>query len=118
MGLSITNGTELGGTIPTELAKLTDLRRLWLYNNQLTGSVPSELNQLTELEVVELHNNDLKGEMPQTICTTVFFKEYKHKSLTADCEKVACDNCCTKCPDREESSTGKTEKVQTEEVQT
>ena len=37
------SGLELNGTIPRELGKLTELRKLNLSTNSLTGSIPPEL---------------------------------------------------------------------------
>jgi hypothetical protein len=65
--LSITNST-LSGAIPTEMARLTKLRRLWLYDNRLSGRIPSlELSALTNLEVVRLYQNKLTGVMPPMV---------------------------------------------------
>lgn len=76
-----------------------NLRRLWLYSNELTGNIPPELNQLTDLEVLEMHNNKLNGAMPQGVCANIDNSEYEFKSLTTDCvKKVTCDSsCCTDC---------------------
>ena len=56
--------TELTGTLPPELGKLTGLRRLQLVNGALTGSIPSELGYLGELEELSLGNNELSGTIP------------------------------------------------------
>lgn len=93
---SLTNATATG-PIPTEIGLLTDLQRVWLYNNQLNGAIPTELNQLALLEVFEIHNNALSGTVPETVCKAIGASTYNLRSLTADCEKVMCDNCCTQC---------------------
>lgn len=93
---SVTNAT-LTGAIPTEFGLLTDLKRVWLYDNQLTGALPSQLDKLAKLEVFEIHDNLLTGAMPQTICSSVAASDYEFRMLTADCERVSCDNCCTLC---------------------
>lgn len=97
--LSLTNST-LTGPIPTEIGALTQLRRVWLYNNKLTGNIPTELNKLPFLEVVELHSNELVGEMPSGVCEAVGQSDYEYKSLTSDCKsEVTCKtpSCCTEC---------------------
>jgi len=94
--LSITN-TTLGGPIPPEMGSLEGLRRVWLYENQLTGRIPGELAYLDQLEVLEVYDNLLTGSMPDGVCTTISNAAYEFKTLSADCEKVACDNCCTEC---------------------
>jgi len=95
--LSMTNAT-VTGTIPSEIGQLNELRRLWLYNNKLSGTIPSELgDKLQSLEVVELYDNDLTGAVPSNLCTTIEKSPYKFKELAADCHKVECSSCCTKC---------------------
>ena len=54
----------LQGTIPTELAQLTNLTWLSLNVNQLTGAIPTELAQLTNLTDLNLGGNQLTGTIP------------------------------------------------------
>ena len=54
----------LTGTIPSELAKLTGLQSLHLYENQLTGSIPTEFGSLTALTDLRLYANRLSGGIP------------------------------------------------------
>ena len=54
----------LTGTIPPELAKLTGLQSLHLYENQLTGSIPTEFGSLTALTDLRLYGNRLSGGIP------------------------------------------------------
>ena len=95
--LSITN-TTISGRIPSEMGLLSSLRRVWLYENMLSGPIPSELGNLPKLEVLELYDNNLSGSMPSPVCQRIGSAAYEFKSLTADCEKVSCSNCCTECP--------------------
>ena len=53
----------LGGTIPTEIARLTSLTILRLPYNELTGVIPTGLSTLP-LEVMELGENNLIGSLP------------------------------------------------------
>ena len=94
--LSITN-TTLEGTLPTELGNCLLLQRVWLYSNQLTGTIPSQLAALTKLEVLEVYDNLLQGDMPPGVCSIVDAATYEYKTLSADCDAVGCDNCCTDC---------------------
>ena len=55
---------ELKGEIPTELGTLTNLKWLSLSDNQLTGSIPIELGNLANLERLFLQNNKLSGPVP------------------------------------------------------
>ena len=57
----------LTGSIPPELANLTELTSLDLADNELSGSFPAELGQLASLTEFNLAVNDLTGEMPPEI---------------------------------------------------
>lgn len=54
----------LGGSIPTELGRLSSLTYLNLRRNDLTGPIPTELDSLTNLRVLNLHSNELSGTIP------------------------------------------------------
>jgi len=58
------NSNQLSGTIPSELANLSNLVELSLYLNQLTGSIPSELGSLSNLKKLSLMMNQLSGSIP------------------------------------------------------
>ena len=68
-GLTIENGhvtsiqlqnNNLNGTIPNSITRLTYLRVLYLYLNQLSGSFPSEnINDLSSLTNLSIRNNQL-----------------------------------------------------------
>jgi hypothetical protein len=51
----------LEGPIPPSIARLTNLRKLYLYRNKLTGSLPQI--PYNKLEVVYLNNNNLTGSI-------------------------------------------------------
>ena len=89
---------DLVGTIPREVGNsLSRLRRAWLYNNKLVGTIPMNFNQLSFLEVFEIHGNEITGYMPQDVCTFISSSLYEFKSLTSDCvSEIVCD-CCTVC---------------------
>ncbi len=55
---------QLTGTIPPELGGLSNLQQLYLNNNQLTGTMPSELGKLSSLQRLSLHHNQLTGTIP------------------------------------------------------
>ena len=46
------------------MGNLSNLRQLWLGNNQLTGSIPAELGNLFNLRRLYLRNNQLTGTIP------------------------------------------------------
>lgn len=64
MWLSFNN---LSGTIPKELADLTELKNLLLDNNKLSGAIPSELGSLNKLSALKLSHNELSGSIPKEI---------------------------------------------------
>ena len=57
----------LSGTIPPELAGLTNLQVLNLGHNLLRGTIPPELAGLTNLQVLNLGHNLLRGEIPSEL---------------------------------------------------
>ena len=59
---------QLTGPIPPEIGDLTNLTRLYLLDNQLTGSIPSEIGNLTNLTRLYLFDNQLTGTIPESIC--------------------------------------------------
>ena len=54
----------LTGTIPAELANLSDLTHLNLSHNSLTGEIPPELSNLSKLQILYLPVNRLEGSIP------------------------------------------------------
>ncbi|CAN6727228.1 unnamed protein product [Malus baccata var. baccata] len=57
----------LTGNIPTDIGKLTRLRKLRLFTNKLSGSIPSTLGNLTMLDTLELQGNNLHGDIPSSL---------------------------------------------------
>ena len=58
-------GDGLRGEIPPEIGRLTQLRQLWLGDdNDLTGKLPAELSRLQKLEVLDVGNGELNGSIP------------------------------------------------------
>jgi Leucine rich repeat len=64
--ISMTNYS-MGGKLPSEIGKLSDLVELDLDKNQLSGSIPSILGELSALEIIDLDNNLLTGSIPQSL---------------------------------------------------
>ena len=54
----------LTGSIPPALGNFAQLTTLDLYQNGLTGSIPPELGNLTKLASLNLGNNELTGPIP------------------------------------------------------
>lgn len=57
----------LKGSLPAEIAKLEELRKLVLRNNELTGYIPPELGQLVNLRELDLAHNGLTGNIPSEL---------------------------------------------------
>ncbi|XP_058748554.1 polygalacturonase inhibitor-like [Vicia villosa] len=58
--------TNVSGPIPSFLSQLTNLQLLHLSTNNLTGSIPSSLSQLPNLESLHLDRNKLTGPIPES----------------------------------------------------
>ena len=57
----------LPGPIPPNLASLTGLTRLTLYQRELTGELPANIGDLTALTILELDTNQLSGRLPASL---------------------------------------------------
>ncbi|KAL4273559.1 hypothetical protein GQ457_13G004100 [Hibiscus cannabinus] len=53
--------------MPSWLGSLTELRRLYLYNNKFNNSIPSSLGYLPKLEILSLVGNQISGSIPSSI---------------------------------------------------
>mmetsp|Transcript_14288 Transcript_14288/g.27106 ORF Transcript_14288/g.27106 Transcript_14288/m.27106 type:complete len:179 (-) Transcript_14288:376-912(-) len=99
--ISFTGGG-LSGTIPPELGKLTELRKLLLLENCLSGDVPESLFALSNLEVVTFPGNrDLTGSLNGFCNGNEFKGNLSH--MEANCNScpnsptlLQCD-CCICC---------------------
>lgn len=54
------SGNALEGALPSELGRLSGLKKLDASNNRMTG-VPAEIGRLTSLETLDLSDNQLTG---------------------------------------------------------
>ncbi|KMT07372.1 hypothetical protein BVRB_6g149980 [Beta vulgaris subsp. vulgaris] len=54
----------LSGALSPDLAQLTNLQYLEVYENNFTGEIPSEYGNLTSLISLDLYNNQLSGSIP------------------------------------------------------
>lgn len=88
--LSITR-CGLIGSLPTSLAKLTQLQQMWLYDNALTGTIPSnDFLSLTKLSILALGENQLQGSVPNELCVSI-------PKLETDCPSPVVCECCSCC---------------------
>mmetsp|Transcript_32818 Transcript_32818/g.49618 ORF Transcript_32818/g.49618 Transcript_32818/m.49618 type:complete len:111 (-) Transcript_32818:203-535(-) len=77
---------------------LFQLRILALDDNGFSGPVPETLSPLSQLTTLALQENDFVGVISDSICnaTVKGNARIQLRSLTIDCEEVACE-CCTNC---------------------
>ena len=64
-------GCGLSGTIPREIAQLSALTYLSLWDNSLSGKLPPEFGSLSALNELFLHHNALSGLPPPTLSNLV-----------------------------------------------
>lgn len=57
----------LSGPIPPEICNLEQLTHLYLYENNLSGELPIEIGNLNGLKYLLLYNNNLSGQIPPEI---------------------------------------------------
>ncbi len=77
-------GNSLVGSIPPALSNLNALTNLELQNNLLSGPIPAELGNLSKLEWLELSENDLTGSIPPELSnlTNLTVLTLSHNDLT------------------------------------
>ena len=61
------NAGQLSGPIPETLGNLANLEHLYLHGNLLEGVIPTSLGQLSKLEILSLNNNQLTGAIPKKL---------------------------------------------------
>nr|KAJ3421913.1 hypothetical protein HK105_001868 [Polyrhizophydium stewartii] len=54
-------GCGFAGTIPKDIGRLTQLRELWLDQNEFEGRVPPQLSKLTKLTSLDISQNEITG---------------------------------------------------------
>ncbi|KAI3472714.1 hypothetical protein Pfo_028074 [Paulownia fortunei] len=52
------------GTISPAFANLTNLKSLFLNDNELVGTIPQSLTTLKQLQILDLSNNNISGKIP------------------------------------------------------
>lgn len=68
-------GTNLEGTIPTTLGKLTKLRTLMFRSSLIHGSIPEEFSNLTNLHEILIINSNIGGTVPKWISDLAYLGE-------------------------------------------
>lgn len=85
------------GTLPSEIAELTQLEYLNVNGNQLTGKIPSSIFQMTNLVTINLGGsgvggNDLTGSFDCRMDGSDVLP-----AIGVDCSAVTPCECCTCC---------------------
>jgi hypothetical protein len=77
-------GNNLVGTIPNELALLTNMNYLDLSDNNLMGTIPSQIALMLNLRGLSLQNNNLTGTIPSEIALmlNLYYMDLYSNSLT------------------------------------
>jgi hypothetical protein len=75
---------DISGTLPTEIALLTNLNSLIAYENTLTGDIPHDISSLVHLEYFDISSNFLQGTIPSSLGGLVDMENLflSHMSLT------------------------------------
>ncbi|CAB87409.1 putative protein [Arabidopsis thaliana] len=60
-------GSKIRGTLPSELSKLTKLRKMDISGNSVSGHIPETLGNISSLIHLDLSQNKLTGEIPISI---------------------------------------------------
>eukprot|EP00535_Pseudo-nitzschia_heimii_P000873 CAMPEP_0197186602 /NCGR_PEP_ID=MMETSP1423-20130617/14230_1 /TAXON_ID=476441 /ORGANISM="Pseudo-nitzschia heimii, Strain UNC1101" /LENGTH=820 /DNA_ID=CAMNT_0042637961 /DNA_START=72 /DNA_END=2534 /DNA_ORIENTATION=- len=67
MRLLFLNDNDLTGTMPTELGLLTSMEKLNIQYNNMSGSIPSELGLWGSLTIAAMGNNEFSGSIPSEL---------------------------------------------------
>jgi Leucine-rich repeat (LRR) protein len=69
LSLPFSTGAKLTGSLAPELATLSELQTLNLFNNSLTGPLPPEWGGLPALQSLNLGSNFITGALPASWAT-------------------------------------------------
>jgi hypothetical protein len=67
LGELVVLSSNIQGTLPTNLARLTNLQTLIISNTNLNGTIPDEYANILHLEVFSMYGNDVGGTVPEWI---------------------------------------------------
>jgi hypothetical protein len=70
---------KMKGTIPSEIAKLTNLEQLFLSSNGFTGTLPVEMRSLSQMQSFQVSMNLLEGDVFGIISSWPRPKECGHR---------------------------------------
>ncbi|XVF83237.1 hypothetical protein PTKIN_Ptkin16aG0118300 [Pterospermum kingtungense] len=60
-------GTQISGSIPTEIGNLVKLTHIRIYDSSLTGNIPTSIGKLQNVGQFDLSMNRLSGNIPSSI---------------------------------------------------
>jgi hypothetical protein len=69
------NNNNMDGRIPKTMGNLKSLVELDISDNKLDGSLPSTLGDLTTLQILKLHSNNLQDDLPTEISNLGMLEE-------------------------------------------
>ncbi|GKY94564.1 hypothetical protein MPSEU_000422000 [Mayamaea pseudoterrestris] len=98
---------QLTGTIATEIGLLSDhFYTLRVSGNQFRGTLPQEMANLTEISEIWIEGNAFTGTVPEALCALEDKVDYTLETFSADClvdsatgaAEISCPTgCCTTC---------------------
>jgi Leucine-rich repeat (LRR) protein len=67
----------MGGTLPEQLADLTEVEALYLDRNEITGTLPPEWGSLAKLKIFRFSFNQLTGTIPATYSGMTALEDFR-----------------------------------------
>lgn len=67
----ILNSQKLTGILSPEIGKLSELKELSLFNNNLVDQLPSQIVDCRKMEILNLGNNRFSGEVPSKLSSLI-----------------------------------------------
>ncbi|GLJ28297.1 hypothetical protein SUGI_0556170 [Cryptomeria japonica] len=82
------------GNIPSGIKRFHVLEELYLQRNNLEGAIPSEIGQMQHLGLLSLHHNQLSGKIPDSICQSQQLRRvYLHHNKLSGEIPVSLEGC-------------------------
>ena len=63
--LTLTDNPGLTGSIPETWGDMAQMRRVWLYHNNLVGTLPGAFATMTQMRELQVYENLLSGSLPE-----------------------------------------------------
>lgn len=93
------HSNNLESSLPTELGRMTSLRRFDISDNKnITGRLPNELELWTKIEELQIQGTGITGIVPSEFCDMIDNRAYEDEFLfKASCPDSLRCSCCTEC---------------------